>query len=34
MQEGGVVMDVVTPEEAHIAEDGGSFSNGTGESPS
>ena len=23
MQEGGVIMDVVTPEEAHIAEDAG-----------
>ena len=26
MQEGGVVMDVVTPEEAHIAEDAGAVS--------
>ena len=35
MQEGGVVMDVVTPEEAHIAEDAGAVSsNGTGKSPS
>ena len=26
MQEGGVIMDVVTPEEAHIAEDAGAVS--------
>ena len=26
MQEGGVVMDVVTPEEAHVAEDAGAVS--------
>ena len=25
MQEGGVIMDVVTPEEAHIAEDAAQF---------
>ena len=28
MQEGGVVMDVVTPEQAHIAEDAGAVSDG------
>ena len=26
MQEGGVIMDVVTPEQAHIAEDAGATS--------
>ena len=26
MQEGGVVMDVVTPEQAHVAEDSGAVS--------
>ena len=26
MQEGGVVMDVVTPEQAHLAEDAGAVS--------
>ena len=26
MQEGGVVMDVVTPEQAHVAEDAGAVS--------
>ena len=26
MQEGGVIMDVVTPEQAHVAEDSGAVS--------
>ena len=32
MQEGGVIMDVVTPEQAHIAEDAGATAVGSGES--
>ena len=31
MQEGGVIMDVVNAEEAHIAEDAGAIRNGLGE---